>query len=293
MSKRTRIDLVFDWLIYMIMAIILVVIAYPLLYVLSLSLSGHDAVLNNKVFLFPIGINFDNYMLVLKHEFLPMSFLNSLFYTIVGGAYSLILTIMGAYALSRKKYFGRDFIMMLIAFTMLFSGGLIPTYILIDKLGLMGSRWALVIPMAVSQYNLIVMRTSMQRIPPAMEESAKIDGANDFTILLKIIAPMSMPVIATIGLFYAAGQWNDFFSALIFLDDKLKYPLQLVVRDLLITQNDLTFNQSLSAINGMPHLTPGGFRSAIVVVTILPLLAVYPFIQKYFVKGVMIGAIKE
>ncbi len=204
----------------------------------------------------------------------------------------MILTILGAYALSRKNYFGRDFIMFLIAFTMMFGGGMIPSYMLIKNLGLLNTRLALIIPFAVSQYNLIVMRTYMQQIPSAIEESAKLDGANDFVILFRIFVPMSKPVIATITLFYAAGQWNDFFSGLIYLDDKNKFPLQLVIRDLLITQNDATLNQGLAAQQGMPSLTPGGFRAAIVVVTVLPLLVVYPFIQKYFVKGVMLGSIK-
>ena len=169
---------------------------------------------------------------------------------------------------------------------------MIPSYMLIKNLGLLNTRLALIIPFAVSQYNLIVMRTYMQQIPSAIEESAKLDGANDFVILFRIFVPMSKPVIATITLFYAAGQWNDFFSGLIYLDDKNKFPLQLVIRDLLITQNDATLNQGLAAQQGMPSLTPGGFRAAIVVVTVLPLLVVYPFIQKYFVKGVMLGSIK-
>ena len=297
MRKRTRLrrtpfDFIFDGVIYLIMTLVLLIILCPLLYVLALSLSSSEAVLNNQVLLFPVGINLDNYKLVLEHELLPTAFLNSVFYTVVGSAYSLFLTILGAYALSRRKYFGRDFIMMLITFTMLFSGGMIPTYLLINELGLLNNRLALVIPMAISQYNLIVMRTSIQKIPVALEESARIDGANDFTILWRIIVPMSKPVIATITLFYAAGQWNDFFSGLIYLDDSSKFPLQLVVRDLLITQSDQTFKHSLTAVN-LGNLTPGGFRAAIVVVTMLPLLIVYPFIQKYFVKGVMIGAVKE
>lgn len=272
------------------MALVMLMVAYPLLYVLSVSLSNRDAVLNNRVFIVPIGLNFDNYKLVLQHEWLPKAFLNSVFYTVAGTLYSMILTTFGAYALSRRKYFGRDFIMFMIAFTMLFGGGLIPSYMLIDKLGLLNTRWALVIPFAVSQYNLIVMRTYMQQIPAAIEESAKLDGANDFTILWRLFVPMSKPVIATVTLFYAAGQWNDFFSGLIFLDDKDKFPLQLIARDLLITQNDTTFNQNPAL--GMPSLTPGGFRAAVVVVTVLPMLIAYPFIQKYFVKGVMLGSVK-
>ena len=292
LNKRGPFDIVFDGLIYLFMLLFFIIVAYPILYVLALYFSSREAVLNNEVYIIPVGFNFDNYKLVLKHEFLPKAFLNSVFYTVFGTLYSMILTILGAYALSRKNYFGRDFIMFLIAFTMMFGGGMIPSYMLIKNLGLLNTRLALIIPFAVSQYNLIVMRTYMQQIPSAIEESAKLDGANDFVILFRIFVPMSKPVIATITLFYAAGQWNDFFSGLIYLDDKNKFPLQLVIRDLLITQNDATLNQGLAAQQGMPSLTPGGFRAAIVVVTVLPLLVVYPFIQKYFVKGVMLGSIK-
>lgn len=292
LNKRGPFDIVFDGLIYLFMLLFFIIVAYPILYVLALSFSSREAVLNNEVYIIPVGFNFDNYKLVLKHEFLPKAFLNSVFYTVFGTLYSMTLTILGAYALSRKNYFGRDFIMFLIAFTMMFGGGMIPSYMLIKNLGLLNTRLALIIPFAVSQYNLIVMRTYMQQIPSAIEESAKLDGANDFVILFRIFVPMSKPVIATITLFYAAGQWNDFFSGLIYLDDKNKFPLQLVIRDLLITQNDATLNQGLAAQQGMPSLTPGGFRAAIVVVTVLPLLVVYPFIQKYFVKGVMLGSIK-
>ena len=292
LNKRGPFDIVFDGLIYLFMLLFFIIVAYPILYVLALSFSSREAVLNNEVYIIPVGFNFDNYKLVLKHEFLPKAFLNSVFYTVFGTLYSMILTILGAYALSRKNYFGRDFIMFLIAFTMMFGGGMIPSYMLIKNLGLLNTRLALIIPFAVSQYNLIVMRTYMQQIPSAIEESAKLDGANDFVILFRIFVPMSKPVIATITLFYAAGQWNDFFSGLIYLDDKNKFPLQLVIRDLLITQNDATLNQGLAAQQGMPSLTPGGVRAAIVVVTVLPLLVVYPFIQKYFVKGVMLGSIK-
>ena len=292
LNKRGPFDIVFDGLIYLFMLLFFIIVAYPILYVLALSFSSREAVLNNEVYIIPVGFNFDNYKLVLKHEFLPKAFLNSVFYTVFGTLYSMILTILGAYALSRKNYFGRDFIMFLIAFTMMFGGGMIPSYMLIKNLGLLNTRLALIIPFAVSQYNLIVMRTYMQQIPSAIEESAKLDVANDFVILFRIFVPMSKPVIATITLFYAAGQWNDFFSGLIYLDDKNKFPLQLVIRDLLITQNDATLNQGLAAQQGMPSLTPGGFRAAIVVVTVLPLLVVYPFIQKYFVKGVMLGSIK-
>ncbi len=293
LEKRSAFDWVMDSVIYLIMAMVLVVIGFPILYMVAKSFSGREAVMANKVYLWPVDFTLDNYMQVLQHEWLPKGFLNSVFYTVVGGGYSLILTILGAYALSRKKFFARDGIMLMISFTMLFGGGMIPTYILVDELGLIDSRWALVIPMAISQFNLIVMRTSMMSVSYSLEESAKIDGANDFTIMMRIFLPLSKPVVATIGLFYAAGQWNDYFSGLMFLSDKNKYPLQLLVRDLLIVDNDSHITDSILTGGSSSALTAGGFQAAVVVVTALPLLIAYPFIQKYFVKGVMIGAVKE
>ena len=171
LNKRGPFDIVFDGLIYLFMLLFFIIVAYPILYVLALSFSSREAVLNNEVYIIPVGFNSDNYKLVLKHEFLPKAFLNSVFYTVFGTLYSMILTILGAYALSRKNYFGRDFIMFLIAFTMMFGGGMIPSYMLIKNLGLLNTRLALIIPFAVSQYNLIVMRTYMQQIPSADRKS--------------------------------------------------------------------------------------------------------------------------
>jgi len=301
MLRKTTEDIVVDIVVYIVMIGVLIATLYPVIYQIALSFSSANAVARNQVWLWPVGFNFDNYKLVLKHEYIPKSFMNSVFYTVVGTAYSMFLTILGAYALSRKKYFGRDFFMFLIAFTMLFGGGLIPTFLLVKGLGLYGSRWALIIPAAVSQYNLIVMRTSMQQIPDSIEESAKIDGANDFIILFKIMLPMSVPVLVTISLFYAVGKWNDFFGGLVYLKDKTKYPLQLVARELLIAMTDQTLNRATIAgagssntaeLEALRNITPASFRAAVVIVVIFPLLIVYPFLQKYFIKGVMIGAIK-
>lgn len=301
MLKKTTEDIVVDTIVYIVMIGVLIATFYPVIYQVAMYFSSADAVSRKQVWLWPVGFNFDNYKLVLKHEYIPRSFMNSIFYTVVGTAYSMFLTILGAYALSRKKYFGIDFFMFLIAFTMLFGGGLIPTFLLVRSLGLYGSRWALIIPAAISQYNLIVMRTSMQQIPDSIEESAKIDGANDFIILFKIMLPMCVPVLATISLFYAVGKWNDFFGGLVYLKDKSKYPLQLVARELLISMTDQTLNRATivgagssntAELEALRNITPASFRAAVVIVVIFPLLIVYPFLQKYFIKGVMIGAIK-
>lgn len=293
---RSKGDWALDVIVYVLLSFVLIVTLYPVIHEIALSFSSSSAISSKSVWLYPIGFNVDNYKLIVRHEYLPTAFLNSLFYTACGTSYSMCLTILGAYALSRKKYFGRDFVMMLIAFTMLFNGGLIPTYLLIKNMGLCNTRLALIIPMAISQYYMIVMRTSMQAIPPSIEESAKIDGANDFTILFRIIVPMSVPVIATIALFYGVLYWNDFFAASIYLNDKSKYPLQLIARELIVTMEDQTLMRAQNSVQksfSMMNLTPSGFKAAIIVVLVLPLMAVYPFIQKYFAKGIMVGAIKE
>lgn len=298
MVGRSREDKIVDIFVYLIMLGVLIITLYPVIYQVSLSLSSAKAVNRREVWLWPVGLNFENYALILKHEYLPGSFLNSVFYTTASTSYSMILTIFGAFALSRKKYFGRDAIMMMIAFTMIFSGGLIPTFLLVKSLGMYGSRLAMIIPLAVSPFYLITMRTSMLQIPDSIEESAKIDGANDIVIMFKIIIPMSIPVIIAIALFYAVAVWNDFFTALIYLNEKKHYPMQLIARELLVTFDDQTFHRAKSAVmdssrtGSVRNITPGGFRAAVVVVIILPLMIVYPFLQKYFIKGVMIGAIK-
>ncbi len=294
-KNKSKVDVVLDLIVYVFLTFVLIVTLYPVLHEIAMSFSSSSAINKKIVWIFPVGFNIDNYKLILKHEYLPIAFLNSVFYTVCGTSYSMLLTILGAYALSRSKYFGRDFIMLLIAFTMLFSGGLIPTYLLIKNIGLYGSRFALIIPMAISQFYLIVMRTSMQNIPKSIEESAKIDGANDFRILFKIIVPMSLPVIATIALFIGVWIWNDFFNASIYLNDKTKYPLQLIARELIVSMEDQTLLRAQNKIKtsfSMMNLTPSGFKAAIIVVLVVPLMIVYPFLQKYFAKGIMVGAIK-
>jgi putative aldouronate transport system permease protein len=223
---------------------------------------------------------------------LGRSYLNTVIYTVFGATYSMILTTFGAFALSRRNLIGKNLMMFLIFFTMIFSGGMIPTYLVVVALGLYNSYAAIIFPCAVSAYYLIVMRTFMQQVPYSMEESAKIDGANDFTVLFRIYLPMSIPVLATIGLFYAVDRWNDWFSAMLYLSSTSLYPVQLVIRNLLITMTDNLVNQKVSQGSGVSTFTPTGFKCAVIVVTIVPIIAVYPFLQKYFVKGVMIGAIK-
>jgi len=275
-----------------LLGFIVIITLYPIVYVFSVSISAPSAVESQKVWLWPVGFSLGSYELMALHPYLGRSYLNTVIYTVSGAAYSMILTTFGAFALSRRNLIGKNLMMFLIFFTMIFSGGMIPTYLVVVALGLYNSYAAMIFPCAISAYYLILMRTFMQQVPYSMEESAKIDGANDFTVLFRIYLPMSIPVLATIGLFYAVDRWNDWFSAMLYLSSTSLYPVQLVIRNLLITMTDNLVNQKVSQGSGVSTFTPTGFKCAVIVVTIVPIIAVYPFLQKYFVKGVMIGAIK-
>lgn len=288
---RSRTDALFDTGVYAIMIAFSAIFLYPVIYAISSSFSGAEALLHQEVWLWPVDVTLRSYQLVFEHEYVLPSYGNTILYTVLGTAYSVLLTILGAYPLSRSYLPFRDFFMLIIAFTMLFGGGLIPTFLVVRDLKLINTLWALVFPCAVTPFNLILLRTSMQGIPDAIEESAKIDGANDWIILVRIILPMCMAAVMTVFLLYFVGKWNDWFSALIYLNDREKYPLQLILRDILASNDDKTFNQQMlrEAKNSVSSL---GFKCAIMVIAMAPLLVVYPFIQRYFVKGIMVGAVK-
>jgi putative aldouronate transport system permease protein len=215
---------------------------------------------------------------------------NSVVYTFVGTAINLVMTALCAYPLARPKFSGRGFFTWVVSLTMFFSGGLIPLYLLVMQLGIKNSMWAVVLPVAINVWNMFILRTSFQQIPEEIYEAAVIDGANDLQTMLNVILPLSMPVMATLLMFYAVAHWNDFFNGLIFLDDRNKYPVQLVMRNIVILgrfeqTNELAGGSDFSAIEQT-------LKYATIMVSTLPILAVYPFVQRYFVKGVMIGAIK-
>lgn len=288
---RSRTDALFDTGVYAIMIAFSAIFLYPVLYAISSSFSGAEALLHQEVWLWPVDVTLKSYQLVFEHEYVLPSYGNTILYTVLGTTYSVLLTILGAYPLSRSYLPFRDFFMLIIAFTMLFGGGLIPTFLVVRDLKLINTLWALVFPCAVTPFNLILLRTSMQGIPDAIEESAKIDGANDWIILVRIILPMCMASVMTVVLLYFVAKWNDWFNALVYLNDREKYPLQLILRDILVSNDDKTLNQQMlrEAKNSVSSL---GFKCAIMVIAMAPLLVVYPFIQRYFVKGVMVGAVK-
>jgi putative aldouronate transport system permease protein len=241
----------------------------------------------------PLGLSWASYDAVLKNPNIRVGYFNTIIIVAVGTSLSLLLTSMGAYFLSRKNIVLRKPIMMMIVFTMFFNGGIIPFYLTITRLRLDRSLLCLILPVALDTFNLIIMRTAFQSIPPSMEESAKIDGAGHFTILFRIILPLSMSTVAVMVLFYAVLRWNSWFHAMIFLRDRRLYPLQLVLREILV-QND-TSGMAAQVNNdvGDTRMVSETIKYAVIMVATVPVLVLYPFLQKYFVKGVMVGAIKE
>lgn len=283
----------FDVVNVVFLMIVTVITLYPLLFVLSASFSNPEYLVRGEVWLLPKGINLGAYIRVFRDENIITGYANSLLYTVAGTLLNVVLTTIGAYPLSRKDLWGKNFFMKVFLFTMFFSGGLIPTYLLIRNLGLLNSFWVMILPGAVSMWNLIIMRTFFQTsIPFELQEAAFIDGCSNISVLLRIILPLSLPIIAVSILFYAVGHWNAYFNALIYLNDNEKFPLQLVLRQILL-QNDVgKMTETGVETESQKLLIIESLRYAIIIVASVPVLLIYPFIQRYFVKGVMIGAIK-
>ncbi|MCE5170786.1 carbohydrate ABC transporter permease [Paenibacillus profundus] len=283
---------IFEFFNILFMICLCLVTLYPFVYVLFASLSDPSWLVQQRGLIwFPHGLTWDAYRLVFENPMITSGYLNTLFIVVVGTFVNVFMTALGAYGLSRQNVMWKNPIMFFIVFTMFFSGGLIPSYLLVTGLGMLDSLWALIVPGAVSAFNLIIMRTAFQGIPISLEESAKLDGANDFTVLVRIILPLSLPVIAVMILFYGVGHWNSWFGALIYLRDRELYPLQLVLREILITNSTDSMLTGAGAADKMP--IGETIKYATIIVATVPILLLYPFLQKYFVKGVMIGAIKE
>jgi putative aldouronate transport system permease protein len=276
------------------MILLSIIMLYPFLYVASASVSSNSAILAGRVSIIPDTLDFKAYEAVFKYKMVWTAYGNTLFYTTVGTAINLVLTVLGAYPLSRKDFYGKSLFTFMIAFTMLFSGGLIPTFLVVRDLGMFNTRWAVLLPGAISTMNMIIMRTFFQGIPDSLEEAATIDGCTDIQVLTKIILPLSTASLMTIGMFYAVGHWNSWFGAMIYLRDGSKYPLQLVLRGIVLQNqiNDLLSAQAGTTIEDGTNLIAESIKYAVIMVAVVPILCVYPFIQKYFVKGVMIGSIK-
>ncbi|MDF2921297.1 MAG: sugar transporter permease [Paenibacillaceae bacterium] len=264
---------------------------YPLLYVALASISEPAELLSHRGLLMrPLGFSMEAYRSVLNNDMIISGYGNTLFIVVAGVLINLLMTSLGAYFLSRKGVLWRDSIMMLIVFTMFFGGGLVPFYLTVKNLHLTNTLWALIFPTAVSTFNLIIMRTSFLGIPDELEESAKLDGATHLTILFRIFIPLSMPVVAVMILYYGVGHWNAWFHAMIFIQNRELYPLQLVLREILVQNN--TETMMIGSDSYDKGLLSETLKYAVIMVATLPVLALYPFLQKYFVKGVMIGAVK-
>lgn len=280
-----------DIIIILINCLVIIITLYPFIFVISMSISDPVYAMRQEVFFLPKGFSTEAYKIVFENPDIWTSYYNTIWYTLVGTVINVILTVMAAYPLSRKSFFARNHIMVFIAFTMFFSGGLIPSYIIVNNLHLYNTRWAIILPGAVSAFNVIMARTFFETIPESLQESAKIDGANEMKILTSLILPLSKPIIAVLVLFYAVGHWNSYFSSLIYLSDAKLQPLQLYLYKILVKQQE-------SLMEGMVDqyeraLVGTQVKYAAIIVTILPIIFIYPFLQKYFVKGVMIGAVKE
>lgn len=291
--NETRQDKIFNVINMIILWIVLILVAYPLIYVLSASFSNPQAVSSGKVWLWPVDFTLRGYEVVFQHPDIVRGFLNAIYITVLGTVVQVIITIMAAYPLSRKTLYGKGVITLFFTFTMFFGGGLIPTFILINNLGLYNTYWALILPGAVGVYNVIVARTFFQTtIPEDLFEAGQLDGCSDFRFLISVVLPLSKPIIAVLVMFYAVGHWNSYFGPMIYLADKQLYPLQIVLRNILV-QNQFDSQMmmdvaSMEQQKGLAEL----IKYSVIVVSSLPMLILYPFIQKHFVKGVMIGAIK-
>ncbi len=270
------------------MLLVLLITLYPFIYVVSVSLSDSSYILQNKITFYPRGINLKAYKMIFESPKIPKAYLNTIIYTVVGTTINVFLTAITAYPLAKKDLVGKKIWMTMIIITMFFSGGIIPSFIIVQRLGMIDTIWAIVIPNAIWTYELIITKSFYESLPNSLYESAVIDGASEFRILFQIFIPLSKASLASITLFYVMGHWNSFFIPMIYLNDMKKYPLQIILRDMLIFD---TARRSES-LGEYAALTPEALKNATIVVSILPILALYPFMQKYFVKGVMLGSIK-
>ena len=274
------------------LTLVVVLTLYPFLFVAFASISEPTEMARHMGFLVaPLGFSLASYKLVLSNPMISAGYTNTLLYMSLGTSLNLLMTALGAYVLSRRRLMLRNLIMFFIVFTMFFSGGLVPYYLVVRGLGLANRMWALILPTAISTYNMIVMRTSFAQIPDSMEESAKIDGASDYRVLFQIIIPLAMPVVAVMILFYSVGHWNSWVPAMIFLRSRQKYPLQLVLREILIASSTDSMTTEASSADKEP--IGETVKYATIMTATLPILFVYPFLQRYFIKGIMIGALKE
>jgi len=289
--KQKLSDRVFDIVIIVITTIAALLCLLPVVNVAAVSLSSNSAIISSKVFLWPVEFTIDSYRAIFSDKSMMWSMVFTIIITVIYTVVSMALTIAAAYPLSKKNLKGRSGFLLVIVITMYFSGGIIPDYILVKSLGLLDSMWSLVLPGAISAFNLILLKSFFNSLPEGLEEAARIDGCTDFGVLVRIVLPLSLPIIATLSLFYAVGKWNSFMDALFYITDPNKYPLQLKLYQIVV--NSQSLDAAFAEGNMSPGMLPDGLKAASVMFATIPIVCVYPFIQKHFIKGVMIGAIKE
>lgn len=294
MKSCSTADRVFDACNYILLTVILFIVLYPLYFVVIASFSDPMAVLGGKVIWRPVGFSLEAYKMVFRDSQVMTGYRNTIAYTCVGTTLNMVLSICAAYPLSRRQLKGKGFVMGLMVFTMFFSGGLIPTYITISRMGLLNTFAVMILPSAISVYNVMIMRTFFTNtIPYELEEAAHMDGASHIRTLVCVILPLSKPILAVMVLYYAISHWNSYFNALIYLSDQDRYPLQLVLRTILIQSQ--SSEESMINVQGTFNrmLMSETMKYALIIVASVPVLCLYPFLQKYFVQGVMIGSIKS
>lgn len=284
-SRRER---VFDWVNVLIMILVIIATLYPFWYVVVASVSSISHVTNSVVLLWPDGLHWDAYQQVMRNNLVPTAYMNTIFITLLGTAISMLLTTMSAFVLSRRELPGHNLLTMFVVFTMLFNAGLVPFYLLVRDVGLLNTRLSLILPFAVSTYNTIIMRNFFQGIPNALYEAASIDGCSYIKYLARILLPISLPTIATITLFYAVSYWNAYFYSLLFITERTRLPIQAILRQILMSSEFSTLMYDDASQNIPSEM----LKCAMIVVTALPIICVYPFLQRYFVKGVMVGSLK-
>ena len=290
--KHLKRDRLFYTIVHIVMAFMLIITLYPIIYVISSSFSSPQAVSTGQVRLWPVDLSVRGYKEVFNYQVVWIGYGNTLFYTLVGTLINVVMTLFAAFALSKRTLPGRSFFTFLFTFTMLFSGGLIPTYLVMRTLGLINTRWIMILPGAISVYNMIVTRTFIANIPQELSEASQIDGCSDFRYFVSILLPLSKAVIAVIALYYAVGHWNAYFNALIYLNNRDLFPLQVFLRDILVLNaidaSSILDPEEAQALEGMRDL----LKYAMIVVSTVPIMCVYPFLQKFFAKGVMVGSVK-
>lgn len=288
-NKTLRKKKKFDWIdvfAHIFNIIFCLIVLYPVLNTVARSFSGNYAIAANKVTIFPVDFTLKSYKYIFENPRVLRSFANAIFYTALGVTCNLAATVLMAYPLSKSKLMGRSFILKMMMFTLYFSGGLIPTYLLVAKLGLRDSIWSLIIPNIIHTSNCIIMINGFRATPESLYEAAYLDGAGDFQVFIRIALPLAKATIASLGLFYFMGHWNDFFTPMLYLDTATKMPLQVVLRSMLIEENTIEMD------TGAIALTPEGIKGAVIFITMVPVMIVYPLAQRYFVGGVMMGSVK-